>query len=463
MEDLPSMFTLPGLFALLAVTYTRVHEISSWLRPLPVMNALYLVGCFGLLLDIRLRLVRAQPCPQLWLVFPLWFWVLLSPVLTAGMVAPVVTSTAVCMLLFIFISQGVQSFRALQVLAVVILGISLLLGVVALIQARSPFECVLLVASAPGDEAGRPDGRPCESADECRGEEDPGEDYLCERPGPFHTTSVAHGRIRYRGILQDPNELALALGIALPFAMALFSQRRSLARLLLLIASFSITLAVVVWTQSRTGQLVFLAVVVAYLAERVNWKSLLAAAALAAPALLLGGRSGSEADESSIERLEAWSAGMKMFRSSPVWGVGKSQFVEHYNITAHNTFVLEAAELGFVGLVLWAAVFYTSFKIVVLAIRRYRGRTDATVAYVWARALLASLSGIAVGTTFLSLGYHPVVWAFMALPGAYYLAVHDHDPEFHVAFGGRDLTAIMGIAVFWLAVLHGYLRVRGVL
>jgi len=49
------------------------------------------------------------------------------------------------------------------------------------------------------------------------------------------------------------------------------------------------------------------------------------------------------------------------------------------------------------------------------------------------------------------------------MPGAYYLAVRDHDPEFHVSFGGRDLTAIMGIAVLWLAVLHGYLRVRGVL
>jgi hypothetical protein len=457
------MFTLPGLFALLAVTYTRVHEISSWLRPLPVMNLLYLVGCFGLLLDIRLGLARAEACPQLRLVFPLWLWVLLSPLLTGGAFVQEATTTAVCMLLFILIAQGVQSFRAMQVLAVVILSISLFLGVVAFVQARRPFECILLVASNPDGEAGRPDGRSCESAADCRADEEPGEDYLCERPGPFQTTSVAHGRIRYRGILQDPNELALTLGVALPFAMALFSQRRSLARLLLLIASFAITLPVIVWTESRTGQLVFLAVLVAYLVERVNWKSLLAAAVLAAPALLLGGRSGGEADESSMERLEAWGAGMEMFRSSPLWGVGKSQFVERYSITAHNTLVLEAAELGFVGLVLWAAVLYTSFKIVVMAIRRYRGRPDATVAYIWARALLASLSGIAVGTTFLSLSYHPVVWAFMALPGAYYLAVRNHDPEFRVAFGARDLMAITGIAVLWLAVLHGYLRVRGVL
>jgi len=457
------MFTLPGLFALLVVIYTRTHEISSWLRPLPMMNLLYLAGCFGLLLDVRLGMVRAQACPQLRLVFPLWLWVLLSPLLTGGAFAHEATITAVSMLLFIFVAQGVQSFRTLQLVALVILAISLFLGVVAFAQARSPFECILLEGSSPGDDGGRPDGRPCESADECREEQAPGEDYLCERPGPFQTTSVGHGRIRYRGILQDPNELALALGIVLPFAMALFAQRRSMARLLLLIACFAIALPVIVWTQSRTGQLAFLAVVVAYLAERINWKSLLAAAALAAPALLLGGRSGEEASESTMDRLEAWSAGMKMFRSSPLWGVGKSQFVENHNLTAHNTFVLEAAELGFVGLVLWTAVFYTSFKIVILAIRRYRDRPDATVAYVWARALLASLCGIAVGTTFLSLAYHPVVWAFMALPGAYYLTVRNHDPEFRVAFGARDLLTITGFAVLWLAAMHGYLRVRGVL
>jgi len=389
--------------------------------------------------------------------------VLLSPVLTGGSFAREATITAVCVLLFVLISQGVQSLRALQVVAAVILGVSLFLGVVTFAQARRPFECILLAADNPDDEAGRPDGRPCSSAVQCREGEEPGEDYLCERPGPFRTTSVGHGRIRYRGILQDPNELALTLCITLPFALAFFSQRRSRARLLLLIVSFAIVVPVTIWTASRTGQLVFLAVLVVYLAERVSWKSLLAAAMLAAPALLLGGRSGGEADESSMERLEAWGAGMEMFRSSPLWGVGKSQFVEHYAITAHNTLVLEAAELGFVGLVLWAAILYTSFKIVVLAIRRYRGRPDATVAYIWARALLASLSGIAVGTTFLSLSYHPVVWAFMALPGAYYLAVRNHDPEFRIAFGARDLMAVTGIAVLWLAVMHGYLRVRGVL
>ena len=461
-QDSRPMFTLPGLLAILVAQYTKANEISSWLRPLPVMNLLYLAAGFGLLLDIRLGIVRAEACPQLRLVLPLWMWTLVSVALTGGLIVPQATATMIYMLLFLLIAQGVQSFRGLRLVALSILTISLFLGVVAFIQALNPFQCQLLVASASGDSAGRPDGRACESAAECREGAETGEDFICERPGPFSTNSVGHGRVRYRGILEDPNELALVLVIALPFAMTTFAQRRSLPSLLLLIAAFAITLPVVVWTGSRTGQLAFVAVVAVYVIQRVGVKGILAAAVLAAPALLLGGRSGDEADASSMERLEAWSAGMDMFKSSPIWGIGKSQFIEHHNITAHNTFVLESAELGLIGIALWVGVFYTSFKIVLLAVGRYRSRPDGTLPYAWARALLASLCGIAVGTSFLSLGYHPVVWAFLALPGAYYLAVRRHDPEFRVVFGARDLLAVTGFALLYLAGLKGYLMVRGV-
>jgi hypothetical protein len=455
------MFTLPGLLALLVAHYTKVNEISQSLRPLPVMNLLYFAAGFGLLLDLRLRLVRAEACPQLRLALPLWLWTLLSVALTGAQIGRQAVLTMIYMLLFILIAQGVQSFRALRAVALTILATSLFLGVVAAIQANTPFECQSLVASVTGDAAGRPDGRSCQSPAECREGTEDAEDYICERPGPFDTHSVAHGRVRYRGILEDPNELALALVIALPFAMMTFA-RRSLISILLSGASFAIVLPAVVWTASRTGQLAFIAVVAVYWVQRVGWKGLLAAAVLAAPALLLGGRSGSEADESAMERLEAWSAGMTMFKSSPIWGVGKSQFLEHHVLTAHNTVMLEAAELGLVGMLLWVGILYTGFKITLVALRRYGSRPDGTLASDWARALLASLCGIAVGTSFLSLGYHPLVWAFLALPGAYYLTVRRRDPEFHVVFGVRDLLAVGALGILYLVGVQGYLLIRGI-
>jgi hypothetical protein len=456
------MFTLPAVLALIAGHYTKVHEIWSVLHAFPVMPTLYAAACLGFLLDLRLGLSRAEACPQARLVLPLWMWTLVSVALSGGLglIAGEIKATMTYMLLFLLIAHGVQTFRALRVMGMSILAISLFLGIVAFVQARNPFSCILLKPDIDPDIVGDSDGRLCEVSAECRADAEAGEEYRCEQPGPFQTMTIG-GRVRYRGNLEDPNELALVLVIALPFAMASFAQRLSGFRAPVVATSLGIVLPVVIWTASRTGQLAFIAVVAAYFLERISLKRLIPVAVLAAPALLLGGRSNAGADESAMERLEAWHFGLDMFKSSPVWGIGKSQFVENYYITAHNTFVLEATELGLVGMILWVGVLYTGFKIVVLALRRYRGRADSAVPYEWARALRASLCGIAVGTNFLSLAYHPVIWVYFALPGAFYLATRRHDPEFRVSFGRRDLLAVTGFSIVWLIGIRMYLAAKG--
>jgi hypothetical protein len=456
------MFTLPGLLAILVAHYTKVHEITPSLQRVPCLNLAYLAACCGFLLDIRLGLLRAEACPQLRIAIPLWLWTLVSIGFSVGITPDGVTVMMVYVMLFLIVAQGVQSFRVLRVVALSILAISLFLGLVAAIQATRPFMCIPLMPDVPDFRPSSPDGRFCETTAECHIDAEPGQTYMCERPGPLMTASVGHGRVRYRGILEDPNELALSLVITLPFAMIMFAQRRSVLNLLLLIVAFAIVFPVVVLTGSRTGQLAFVAVVAVYVMQRVSWKGILAAAVLAAPALLLGGRSGEEAEGSTTDRLEAWSAGIDMVRSSPLWGIGKGQFSEQYVITAHNSFVLAAAELGLIGMALWVGVLYTGLKITLLAIRRYRGRPDASVPHAWARALFASLIGITVGTSFLSLGYHPVVWTFLALPGAYYLAARRHDPEFRVVFGIRDLLVVATFAILYLAGTKVYLLARGI-
>jgi O-antigen ligase len=385
---------------------------------------------------------------------------MVSVALTGGLIVQQLSGTLTYVLLFVLVAHSLQTFRAFRLTAVSILAISLFLGGVAFIQAQSPFSCILLTAEVDPDVNGVPDGRLCETSAECRVDADPGDNYRCERPGPLGTISFS-GRVRYRGNLEDPNELALVLVAALPFAMALLAERRSLIRILIVIAALAIIFPVVIWTASRTGQLALVVVITVYLLRQAKLKHMLAVAAATAPVMLPGGRSVEGPDASALERLEAWHAGIDFLRSSPIWGIGKSQFVENHYITAHNTFVLEAAELGFVGLILWVGVFYTSFKIVVVAVRRYRGRADGAVPYAWARALLASLCAIAIGSSFLSLAYHPIIWTFLALPGAFYLSARRHDPEYRVVFGARDLLGVAGFSILWLAGLRVYLALRG--
>jgi len=172
--------------------------------------------------------------------------------------------------------------------------------------------------------AGEPDGRPCSTSRDCYFEDaDPGAEYACERIGLMGTTSVGRGRVRYRGVLQDPNELALAAGIGLPWAFALQQRRRhSPIRLLVLGLALVAVLACAVLTGSRGGQLVCLSVLAVYFAKRFGWSGLLLAAGLTAPIFMLGGRDGAEASRSTIERIGCWSEALEMWREHPLLGVG---------------------------------------------------------------------------------------------------------------------------------------------
>jgi O-antigen ligase len=288
------------------------------------------------------------------------------------------------------------------------------------------------------------DGRPCRPEDRgsCEGDgAEPGFDYRCEQVG-LMGTQTDHGRVRYRGTLQDPNELALAVGITLPFAFAFLDRRRSGSRWLLAAVAVAAIGLCVFFTKSRGGQLVFLSVLAVYFVQRFGiWKGLAMGVVLALPLLLFGGRDTAEGDASTMERLECWWVGLHLLVASPVFGVGFGQFTEHHYLTAHNSFVLTAAELGLPGLLLWTSVVYTALKIPWVALRSGL----PPVARSWSLAVLAATTGLAVGSFFLSYAYKDVFWIFVGLSGVLYAAIRAHDPGFRVAFRLRDL-AVVGAA-----------------
>jgi O-antigen ligase len=272
-------------------------------------------------------------------------------------------------------------------------------------------------------------------------------------------TQSIHGRVRFRGTIEDPNELTLAVSIVMPLAFAFFERRRSMARLALLLVTIAFAGTCAVFTRSRGGQLVFLAVLGVYLVKRFGLRGLAFGAVCTLPIFLLGGRDPAEAASSTMERLNCWSTGLQLLRGSPVFGVGLGQFVEHHYQTAHNSFVLTAAELGFPGMVLWSAVVYLSIKIPVKALRARGPGEEAPIAQValsWSLALLAALVGLLVGVFFLSYAYKEVFWIFLGLSGALYQAIERHRPSFRVRFGIRDLSLVVAMDAFILAAVKAY-------
>src|SRR5262249_58455654 len=123
-----------------------------------------------------------------------------------------------------------------------------------------------------------------------------------------------------------------------------------------------------------------------------------------------------------------------------------------HSLTAHNAYILSAAELGLPGMLLWTSIMYLSLKIPLQAIRARL----APVGSSWALALVASMIGLLVGILFLSYTYKDVLWIFVGLTGALYQAIRRHDPSFTVTFGARDLGLVALFDVALLITLTGH-------
>jgi hypothetical protein len=448
------MFAIPGIVLLLIQGYTRPQEFFDSLQSVPFLYLFFALALFGTFLDLRLRKTQPLFAPQLpWVVA--WFsWALVTlAIRQAGAVPHFLVEMGIPFVYFFLIAHTVQSFNGFARIAGTILAICFYLAFVGVHQGQAPKGC-FQIDSSRSDMSGIWDGRYCDNVEQdCRnGDADPEASYMCEHIGLLGTSSVRE-RVRYRGALNDPNELSLALGIALPFAFAFFERKRSFLRLLLLVTAVALIGICTVMTKSRGGQLVFLSVLGTYFVKRYGLLTgVIIGAVMAVPVLLLGGRGGDEAEASSQDRIECMYAAITMFRQFPLYGVGLGQILEYHQQTAHNSYALAAAESGFPGLFLWSCIIVLSFKIIVTAMRRYRDRPEAGVASTWAMALLASLIGLCVGVFFLSFCYHVVLWIEIGLCAAFYQACRAHDPDFEVRLEWRDLGWI-GVGDAFLVML----------
>ncbi len=455
------MFALPGVLALLVFVYLRPQEFSEQARSFPGLYVSFALAVFGLVVDVRLAYRRLAAAPQLTLALAFYGWYVITVALRApGTLATEAVSLLIAIAMYAVVAHGVETFRAFQTLASTVLTMVLWVAFVGVHQHFQPVQCIQLDQANP-EGRGRPDGRDCETVRDCeQNDAEPGASYQCEHVGLAGTTSIGHGRVRYRGILNDPNELALVTSAGVPFAFAFRARSRTLPRTLLVVGTVVLVGLCTLYTQSRGGQIVFLAVLGAYFVRRYGWKGVALAGLTAVPVLLLGGRSGAEADDSTRERIECWYEGMTMWRSSPIFGVGGGQFTAHHYLTAHNSYVLTLAELGSVGFFLWTAVLWTTVKVPVTAVRRYSGVPGAEVALTWAIALLAAWFGVLLGIFFLSFAYKHVLWIYIGLTGAFHGATRRHDPAFEVRFGWRDAGLLIAANVALTVGMFAYTRLR---
>jgi len=457
------MLAIPGIVALVIFIYARPQEFFEQLRAVPLLYLFFGLALFGALVDFRLHNLKLRTTPQLpWAMAFFVYAAVVVFIRAPGVAVSHVMGLSICMALYLVIAHGLQSFRAFNIVAVSVLAMVVFVCGVGSLQGFSETQCVQIDESTPGDSTvGKADGRPCETPRSCYyGDAEPGAEYMCENVGLFGTTSIGRGRVRYRGVLQDPNELALAGAVGLPLAFGFGqSRRRSTPRWLVAVLTLLLVVLCTVLTRSRGGQLVFLAVLAAYFTRRFGATGLAIGGVLAAPLMLLGGRAGQEADSSTSERLDCWAEALAMWREHPIFGVGLGQFNEYHYKTAHNSYLLTLAELGLPGMLLFSVIVYLSAKIPFVVLNRIdRNDEAARPARAWAMALLAAFAGLAVGIFFLSFAYHYVLWIYIGLAGALYSAVRRHDPSIRVVLGVRDFAFVAATNLVMIVAIYFYTR-----
>lgn len=228
-------------------------------------------------------------------------------------------------------------------------------------------------------------------------------------------------RLCSTGIYDNPNSLSRILVTGMILSLYWLGDGRSgLARVIwlvsLVIEGYALTL-----TQSRGGIMALAASLLCLLQARFGVTKAVALGVLALPfAMALKGR---QTDISlnggtGHQRLEIWAEGWSLFRRSPVFGIGMDKFVEEIHYVAHNSFFHCFAELGLVGGMFFAGMFYLAIWWPLKL-----GNPGSTIRdpeqRKLGRYLAAIIAGEAVGQLSITRSYEVSTYLLIGLAAAY--------------------------------------------
>ncbi len=461
--------------ALVFVLLIRPQEIWPWMEVLHLVNVTTGLVIVGLVFDIatgRQKYLYSPQLPFLAAFVAIGYFV---TALAAGTSQAIIRGNKIPAIFMLAVMYGASTLPRLRTMIWLILLMGGFVAAVAVQQGTTSAQCLQLKMD---EEAGElvpdpdtADGRLCGMPSDCRPEGDFETEWACERFGMFNTMSVA-GRVKWRGQLGDPNELSVFVGAVLPLLFAVGLPMRNAAsnrgpgrqRVLSVLALLIIAVGLwaVILSQSRGGQLVIATVLALLFVSRYGKKGLVVALVLALPVLLLGGRDDAAAEESSTDRIELLTDGVSLVLMHPFRGVGLEMFADQVasplHLTAHNSYLLAAAETGMPGFFCWSGLLWSSLKIPITALRT---KTLSGEIHAVAQALLVSFTGMAVGIFFLSFAYKQLLFVWFGLAGALYGVLRQADPDLKVKLGGKDFVGVFLADVAVIGLLFVYTRLRG--
>lgn len=383
------------LLLYLVFFYIRPFEMNpAWVQ-YRIMLWLTLAALLGSALTV-LRKRRLPLCAlQIYLMIAMFLAVVLSQVATGwfggGLLAFIDFGTQA--LIFFLVILNVSSLRRLRITATTVVLLSFVLVVMGILAYHFGFMGDRLLL---------------------RQNEDTGDQGI-----------TSFQRIQALGVLNNPNDLSQAVLMVLPFLALAWRHGRWFRNFLLVILPASVFIYGIFLTHSRSG-FIGLATLALLTAQRsVGIPRVLTLASILAVPLLATSFSGGrvyDAEETSAHgRVMAWSAGLEMLKSNPIWGVGYGSFAEHNEenrLAAHNSFVNCFAELGLVGYFVWLALLVVTIQ----ELSSLKGLSDTDQLdhdlRRWSEAIKVSLYTFVVTTLVIARTYFMILYLVLGMAAA---------------------------------------------
>ena len=157
-------------------------------------------------------------------------------------------------------------------------------------------------------------------------------------------------------------------------------------------------------------------------------------------------------EDSAYGRVNLWYEGILLLKSNPFFGVGYNMFMEDLPQTAHNSYLLAAAELGMLGLFFWMSLIYISMKGLTLV-----QETDAKLKD-YALGLQSALIGFCVAAFFLSRTYVIIPYMLFALSGSLIYIVRNKNPGLEFKFTLQDAKRSLGLGILSLVLVYAIIK-----
>jgi putative inorganic carbon (hco3(-)) transporter len=229
-------------------------------------------------------------------------------------------------------------------------------------------------------------------------------------------------RIHGLGMLSDPNTFGQYLLQVLPLLFV--SQRKTgLGVAYVVVLPLAALFLVGVYMTGSRGALMGFAVLLGLFLTR-RFKTTGAVLSAVVGALILLGvnayKSRAISMSGGMDRLSIWSDGLSYFKHSPLWGIGVGSFMRTRGMTAHNSYLLCAAELGMIGFFLWMS----TMVVTMIQLNRAAALMSQTNPALsrWAVALRLSLGVYLFTSFFLSRAYDLPLFLLLGMSGGVVVA-----------------------------------------